>query len=154
MSQRVYGFRREIAAPRLAALLAAITAAGPRRTRHELERIDCQPVCASCLRKESPVFKITPDPTFDLPVPIPSAGAEPVLITLVVNRWTRTRLRAETEGEIDFDKVVHAATVGWRDADKPFSVEALSGFLEDYPLASRAIATEFLAAQTQAKQKN
>ena len=79
---------------------------------------------------------------------------KPVLSTLVGNRWTRTRLRAETEGEIDFDKVVHAATVGWRDADKPFSVEALSGFLEDYPLASRAIATEFLAAQTQAKQKN
>lgn len=140
--------------PRLARLLAAIFAAGPRRRRHELERIVRRPSRANPLRKELSVFKIIPDPTFDLPVAIPSAGSDPLLLTLEVKRWTRTKLRSVTEGEIAFDEVVRDATVGWRDADAPFSSQALTQFLEDYPLASRAIATEFLAAQTQAKQKN
>ena len=138
----------------LAPLLVALTAAGPRRRRHELERIDRQSVRANLPRKDPSVFKIIPDPTFDLPVAIPSAASDPALLTFEVKRWTRAQLREVTEGEVSFDEVVRAAVVGWRDADVPFSADALAGLLEAYPLASRAIATEFLSAQTQAKQKN
>lgn len=100
------------------------------------------------------MFKIVPDPTFDIVVGIPIAGGDPIPLTFEVRRWTRTHLRDVTEGDISFDEVVQAGVVSWRDADVPFSKEAFDAFLEAYPLAARAIALEFLSSQTQAKQKN
>lgn len=111
---------------------------------------------------------INPHPTFDaiVRIPTPSGHAE-MTVTFAhkgrkaLSAW-RAKLDRRTEEEPGVSDCVFLAEImrGWQDVqgrdgtDVPYSEARLDTLLDEYPMAARAIYDRYLAALTEAKEKN
>lgn len=100
-------------------------------------------------------LKLQPDPTFSAPVSIPVPGGEPVVVEFTFKHRGRKELAAfgkTLDGRGDADTILDVAT-GW-DLSDPFNADSVALLVDNYFAAPGAIWTAYLAALTQAKEKN
>ncbi len=87
------------------------------------------------------VFKLTPDEKFfaSVPVPVPGKGTQPLEVEF---RHQGKEAAAAWFGSIggrDPAEALADVVTGWRNADAPFSHEALRDLLSNYPQAGMAM---------------
>ncbi|CAG9184285.1 phage tail assembly chaperone [Cupriavidus respiraculi] len=95
------------------------------------------------------MFKIQPNPTFNLTVKVPTPGEAPQSLKLLCHykdeeqarEFLARAIEAEGQGErADLTEIV----AGWEDVDEEFSPEALKRLLRNYGGAGRAIFQAYL----------
>jgi hypothetical protein len=102
-------------------------------------------------------FKLKPNPTFERAVKIPAPDGEQVLV-MVFKHKRRDELKAYFERAAQADVADATAILeivdGWKDADVPFSPEAVADLVQNYYGAVPAIFDAYVAGLMQAKEKN
>jgi len=103
------------------------------------------------------MFKITPNPTFTIPVAIPvpgGAGTETLkVIYKHLGRKKFNELVDKLKDITDLD-LMETIIAGWEGADAPYSRETLDNLLDNYPQSGRALWEAYLATFAWATEKN
>lgn len=93
------------------------------------------------------IFKLNPEPTFRVSVPIPVPGAADMELEVEFRHKTRDELQAFFTGFQDRTDVecLMEIVAGWHNCETPFSREALETLLQNYPKANTAILGKYSA---------
>lgn len=103
------------------------------------------------------MFKLQPNPTFKVKVPISIAGqATPPQIEVEFKYLNKAAVKAFFEGmtgKTDAEALAELI-VGWSGVDAPYSQDALATLVENYPASSADLFEAFRRELLEAKRKN
>ena len=109
------------------------------------------------------MFKLNPNPTFTVAVPLTVPGLpEPLEVSITFRHQNKTALANWVRQTADEDgtQTLHKVVVGWvgvqaeDGAEVPYSLTALTNLLDNYPAAQGEIFRAYLKELTEAKRKN
>lgn len=105
------------------------------------------------------MLKLTPDPTFKLPVEITVPGAEkPAIVTVEYRHKDRTALADFVERyrdkKISDEDALDEVIVAWDGVDAPYSRDALKKLALNYPAAPLELMESYAKASTESRRKN
>lgn len=109
------------------------------------------------------MFKLNPAPTFTAKIPLSVPGLpEPLELDVTYRHKNKTELQKWLEGskgKAD-SAVLHEVITGWSGmqgedgAEVPYSLDALTTLLENYPVAHQELYRGYLRELTESRRKN